>query len=61
MPRKARLKSEDAIFHIMCKSISEVNLFKDAEDKEKYIVVNRPLITTFTNKKLLLRNVKAVF
>lgn len=37
MPRNARLKSEEAIYHIMCKSISEVNLFRDTEDKEKYI------------------------
>ena len=37
MPRKARLKADDAIFHIMCKSISEVDLFKDDEDKKKYL------------------------
>jgi putative transposase len=37
MARKARLKRADAIFHIMCKSISEVNLFKDDEDKKKYL------------------------
>ena len=37
MARTARLKSDDAIFHIMCKSISEVDLFKDTNDKEKYI------------------------
>lgn len=37
MPRKARVKTDEAIFHIMCKSISEVALFKDAEDKKKYL------------------------
>ena len=37
MARKARLKAEDAIFHIMCKSISEVNLFRDDEDRKKYL------------------------
>jgi len=37
MARKARLKADDAIYHIMCKSISEVTLFKDCEDKEKYL------------------------
>lgn len=37
MARKARLKAEDAIFHIMCKSITEVNLFRDDEDKNKYL------------------------
>ena len=39
MARKARLKADDAIFHIMCKSISEVTLFRDAEDKEKYLAL----------------------
>ena len=39
MPRKARVKTDESIFHIMCKSISEVNLFKDAEDKKKYLLL----------------------
>lgn len=37
MARTARLKADNAIFHIMCKSISEVNLFNDDEDKKKYL------------------------
>ena len=37
MPRMARVKTDDSIFHIMCKSISEVNLFKDDDDKKKYL------------------------
>ena len=37
MPRKAREKTDDSIFHIMCKSISEISLFKDDEDKNKYL------------------------
>jgi len=37
MPRMARVKTEEAIFHIMCKSISEVQLFRDGDDKKKYI------------------------
>jgi len=37
MPRMARVKTDDSIFHIMCKSISEVSLFKDDEDKKKYL------------------------
>ena len=41
MARKARLKANDAIFHIMCKSISEVTLFKDSQDKEKYLSLIR--------------------
>ncbi|MBU3146497.1 transposase [Clostridium sp. CF012] len=39
MARKARLKAADAIFHIMCKSISEVDLYRDSEDKEKYLLL----------------------
>lgn len=39
MPRKARLKAEDAIFHIICKSITEVSLFRDVEDKERYLLL----------------------
>ncbi|MBK5242001.1 transposase [Clostridium sp.] len=37
MARKARLKAGDAIFHIMCKSITEVDLFRDCADKNKYL------------------------
>ncbi|MCJ7688492.1 MAG: transposase [Clostridiaceae bacterium] len=37
MARKARLKAGDAIFHIVCKSITEVDLFRDCEDKNKYL------------------------
>jgi REP element-mobilizing transposase RayT len=37
MPRMARVKTYDSIFHIICRSISEVNLFKTNEDKLKYI------------------------
>ncbi|MGH4137295.1 transposase [Clostridium sp.] len=37
MARMARLKAAYAIYHIMCKSISEVNLYRDSEDKEKYL------------------------
>ncbi len=34
MPRKAREKTKDAIFHIMARSISEVHLFTDAFDNK---------------------------
>ncbi|MDT8716171.1 transposase [Clostridium sp. 19966] len=37
MPRTARKKDPSAIYHIMVRSISELNLFKDHEDKEKYL------------------------
>ncbi len=39
MPRVARKKSPDSIYHVMSKSISEVNLFKDDDDKEKYLEI----------------------
>jgi len=37
MPRTFRLKTDESIYHIMCKSITEVDLFKDSEDKEMYL------------------------
>jgi putative transposase len=37
MPRCARVKSYDAIYHTMVRSISEVNLFKSDEDKAAYL------------------------
>ncbi|MBU3179755.1 transposase [Clostridium psychrophilum] len=37
MARTFRIKSDESIYHIMCKSITEVILFKDAEDKRKYL------------------------
>lgn len=39
MPRLARIKSSTAIYHIMARSISEVNLFKDDDDKKKYLYI----------------------
>ncbi|WP_343216278.1 transposase [Clostridium frigoris] len=39
MPRAARVKTDESIFHIMCKSISEVTLFKDDEDKKRYLLL----------------------
>ena len=37
MPRKARIKTSDSIFHVMCRSISEVTLFKSDDDKLMYL------------------------
>ena len=37
MPRKARQKSPDSIYHIMCRSVSEFLLFRDNEDKCYYL------------------------
>jgi putative transposase len=37
MPRLARKKSNESIYHVMCRSISEIKLLKDEEDKLTYI------------------------
>lgn len=37
MPRCARIKAEDKIFHIMIKSIKEVPLFRENKDKETFL------------------------
>lgn len=39
MPRAARVKSPDSIYHIMCRSISELNLFRDDDDKIYYLSI----------------------
>jgi putative transposase len=39
MPRIARLKFEGAIYHIMARSISEVDLFRSDDDKKKYLML----------------------
>ncbi|WP_053956704.1 transposase [Inediibacterium massiliense] len=36
MPRVARIKSEEGIYHIMFRSISEANLSLEDQDKIKY-------------------------
>ena len=37
IPRSTRIKSLDSIYHIMNRSISEVNLFREDKDKEHYL------------------------
>jgi len=37
MPRKAREKSRESIYHIMCRSVSEFPLFREDEDKAYYL------------------------
>lgn len=39
MPRTARIKTYNSIFHIMCRSISEIDLFKDENDKTRYLTI----------------------
>lgn len=41
MPRTARIKEENAIYHIIARSISEVQLFKADEDKEMYLKITK--------------------
>lgn len=37
MPRTARIKNEAGIYHIMVRSISDVPLFRDDNDKDQYL------------------------
>ncbi|MDP4089048.1 MAG: transposase [Bacillota bacterium] len=37
MPRTARIKNDAGIYHIMVRSISDVSLFKDSLDKDRYL------------------------
>lgn len=37
MPRTARIKNNNCIFHIMVRSISEISLYREDEDKDKYL------------------------
>jgi putative transposase len=39
MPRMARLKDKQSIYHVMVRSIKEVNLFEDVDDKLKYLSI----------------------
>ncbi len=50
MSRTFRLKSEESIYHIMCKSITEVNLFKDDDDKKKYLYFIKKYKTLYNFK-----------
>lgn len=46
MPRKARQKYAEAVYHVMCRSISEFLLFKEDEDKDYYL----SLLKRYTDK-----------
>jgi REP element-mobilizing transposase RayT len=50
MPRCARLKSEDSIYHVMVRSISEVDLYADEFDKLKYISLMKDYQKTYEFK-----------
>jgi len=46
MPRKAREKSPESVYHIMCRSESQFWLFRDDEDKDYYL----DLLKRYTDK-----------
>jgi REP element-mobilizing transposase RayT len=50
MPRVARIKSENGIYHIMVRSISDIPLFKDNEDKNKYLELIKKYKLTYIFK-----------
>lgn len=50
MPRKSRVKTSDSIFHVMCRSISEVDLCKSSEDKKKYLSIVKKYQQTYMFK-----------
>jgi len=50
MPRTARIKNNNSIYHIMCRSISEVTLFRDKKDKYKYLEILKRYQTMFSFK-----------
>ena len=37
MPRKARIKSETGIYHLICRGINKQNIFEDEEDKQRFL------------------------
>ncbi len=39
MPRKARIKSESGIYHIMLRGINQQQIFQDSEDCEKFLQI----------------------
>lgn len=46
MPRKAREKHSEAQYHVMCRSISELKLFREDADKDHYL----RLVSIYTRK-----------
>lgn len=47
MPRKARVKSEECVYHVMVRSISEIKMFEEKDDKEKYIFFIKRCLKTY--------------
>ena len=47
MPRTARKKSSESLYHIMSRSISEINLFQCNEDKDYYLLLLKKYISKY--------------
>lgn len=43
MPRCARVKTLDSIFHVMCRSMDEFDLFRDDKDKRKFMELTKDM------------------
>lgn len=50
MPRAARIKEPDAMYHIMSRSISEIELFRDDFDKKRYLSILKHYMGIFKFK-----------
>lgn len=50
MPRVARIKTNDSVFHIMLHSLNEINLYNDTEDKDVYLALIKKAKTKFRFK-----------
>lgn len=50
MPRFARVKAPEYIYHIMTRSISEIKLFRDDDDKNYYLVLLKKYKEQFHSK-----------
>jgi REP element-mobilizing transposase RayT len=50
MPRCARVKNFEYTYHIICRSISEIDLFRDRDDKIKYMELIKKYQTIFNFK-----------
>lgn len=47
MSRKARVKSPESVYHVMCRSISEIQLFRDDSDKDYYLLLLKRYLEKF--------------
>lgn len=50
MPRVARVKTNNSVFHIMLHSLNEINLYNDSEDKDVYLALIKKAKTKFRFK-----------